>query len=147
VTLLTVTDLQLSINNNVILKDIDLTLNSGEVLGIVGESGSGKSMTAYSIMRLLPNGAKLQGSIVLNGIELTSLSEARMCDIRGKDVGMIFQEPMTALNPVMSIGDQIDEVFRFHVNMKRKQRRERSMALLSDVHLPDPPHRINCLFF
>lgn len=120
--------------------DIDLVPN--EILCIVGESGSGKSLTARAVMGLLPKPhvRVVDGSIRMDGEDLVNASDARMRDIRGSAVSMIFQEPMTALNPVMTIGDQIDEVFRFHVAMRRKERRERALALLDDVHLPDPVH-------
>lgn len=119
---------------------VDISLAPNEILCIVGESGSGKSLTARAVMGLLPapHVRVAEGSIHMDGEDLVHASEARMRDLRGSAVSMIFQEPMTALNPVMSIGDQIDEVFRFHVNMKRKERRERALALLDDVHLPEP---------
>ncbi len=124
------------------IEAVDLDLAPNEILCIVGESGSGKSLTARAVMGLLPKPhvRVVKGSIRMDGEDLVTASDARMRDIRGSAVSMIFQEPMTALNPVMTIGDQIDEVFRFHVNMRRKERRERAMALLSDVHLPDPQH-------
>ena len=124
------------------IEAVDLDLAPNEILCIVGESGSGKSLTARAVMGLLPKPyvRVVKGSIRMDGEDLATASDARMRDIRGSAVSMIFQEPMTALNPVMTIGDQIDEVFRFHVNMRRKERRERAMALLSDVHLPDPQH-------
>src|SRR5690606_32849738 len=102
--LLEIEDLQLSIGPYPILRDVDLTLEAGEVLGIIGESGSGKSMTALSVMQLLPDGATLGGSIKLDGEEIVGRPERAMCRIRGRDVGMVFQEPMTALNPLMTIG-------------------------------------------
>jgi len=119
---------------------VDLDLSPNEILCIVGESGSGKSLTARAVMGLLPKPhvRVVQGSIEMEGEDLVTVTDARMRDIRGSAISMIFQEPMTALNPVMTIGNQIDEVFRFHVNMKRKERRARADALLADVHLPDP---------
>ena len=119
---------------------VNLDLAENEILCIVGESGSGKSLTARAVMGLLPKPhvRVVDGSIHMDGEDLVAASEARLREIRGSAISMIFQEPMTALNPVMSVGDQIDEVYRFHVNMKRRERRERAMALLADVHLPDP---------
>lgn len=119
---------------------VDLDLASNEILCIVGESGSGKSLTARAVMGLLPKPhvRVVGGSIHMEGEDLVTASESRMRSVRGSEISMIFQEPMTALNPVMSIGDQIDEVFRFHVSMRRRERRERAAALLADVHLPDP---------
>ena len=121
---------------------VDLDLAPNEILCVVGESGSGKSLTARAVMGLLPKPhvRVVDGSISMDGEDLVNISDARMRDIRGSAVSMIFQEPMTALNPVMTIGDQIDEVFRFHVSMSRKERRERALGLLHDVHLPDPDH-------
>jgi len=122
------------------VETVDLDLSPNEILCIVGESGSGKSLTARAVMGLLPKPhvRVVRGSIEMEGEDLVSVTDARMRDIRGSAISMIFQEPMTALNPVMTIGNQIDEVFRFHVNMKRKERRARAEVLLADVHLPDP---------
>jgi len=119
---------------------VDLDLEPNEILCIVGESGSGKSLTARAVMGLLPKPhvRVVQGTIHMEDEDLVAVSDARMREIRGSNISMIFQEPMTALNPVMTIGNQIDEVFRFHVNMKRRERRNRAETLLADVHLPDP---------
>ena len=121
---------------------VDLDLAPNEILCIVGESGSGKSLTARAVMGLLPKPhvRVVDGTVEMDGEDLVGASDARLREIRGSAISMIFQEPMTALNPVMTIGDQIDEVFRFHVAMGRKERRERALALLEDVHLPDPEH-------
>ena len=107
--LLEVRDLNLSIHDTKILTDISLSVAQGRTLGIIGESGSGKSMTALSIMQLLPKGAECRGAIHFDGRDLTQLDEATLCELRGSDIGMVFQEPMTALNPVHTIGDQITE--------------------------------------
>ena len=121
---------------------VDLDLKANEILCIVGESGSGKSLTARAVMGLLPKPhvRVVDGSIRFGGEDLANVSDARFRQIRGSEISMVFQEPMTALNPVMSIGDQIDEVFRFHEAMSRRERRARALALLEDVHLPDPEH-------
>ena len=121
---------------------VDLDLAPNEILCVVGESGSGKSLTARAVMGLLPKPhvRVVGGSIKFGEEELTQVSEPRFRQIRGSEISMIFQEPMTALNPVMTIGDQIDEVFRFHENMSRKERQSRALALLEGVHLPDPAH-------
>ncbi len=118
----------------------DLHLDQNEILCVVGESGSGKSLTARAVMGLLPRPHVriAKGSVNFLGEDLTRVSDARMRQIRGSEISMIFQEPMTALNPVMTIGVQIDEVFRFHENMPSRERRERALGLLQDVHLPDP---------
>ena len=124
------------------VEEVDLDLAPNEILCIVGESGSGKSLTARAVMGLLPKPHVriADGSIRFGDEDLADVSDARMRQIRGSEISMIFQEPMTALNPVMTIGDQIDEVFRFHENMGRKERQERAIGLLGDVHLPDPAH-------
>ena len=122
------------------VQKLDLDLLSGETLCIVGESGSGKSLTARSVMGLLPapHVCVERGSIDFLGEEITSITDERLRDIRGNEISMIFQEPMTALNPVMTIGKQIDEIFRYHSKMSPKERVGKATQLLNDVHLPDP---------
>jgi peptide/nickel transport system ATP-binding protein len=111
----------------------------------VGESGSGKSLTARAVMGLLPapHVHVEKGSIDFNGEEITTTSFERLREIRGNEISMIFQEPMTALNPVMTIGKQIDEIFRYHSQLSPKERTNKSTQLLSDVHLPDPSRILN----
>lgn len=143
-TLLTVTDLQVSIGGTPILRDIDLSVDRGRVLGIVGESGSGKSMTAYSIMRLLPVGSIATGRVELAGRSLYALTENEMCQVRGRDIGMIFQEPMTALNPLQSIGDQVAESVSIHTEVSRAEAHRIALQTLAKVELPPdefPPSR------
>ena len=143
-TLLAVSDLSLSIAGTPILSDISFSLNPGEVLGIVGESGSGKSMTALSVMQLLPNGSKVKGSLSLSGEALLEKSETELCAIRGAEIGMIFQEPMTALNPVRTIGDQVAETVRIHRSVSRSKAHEIARNTLDRVGLPAaefPLHR------
>lgn len=122
------------------VENADLHLDQNEILCVVGESGSGKSLTARAVMGLLPRPHVqiAKGSVLFQGEDLASAPEPRMREIRGSDISMIFQEPMTALNPVMTIGNQIDEVFRFHGKMPARERRERALNLLRDVNLPDP---------
>ena len=112
--LLSVDSLSLDIGGTPILRDVSFAIEPGETVGLVGESGSGKSMTALSVMRLLPEAAHVSGRVRLDGEDLTALSERRMCAVRGARVGMVFQEPMTALNPVRTIGAQVAEVIRVH---------------------------------
>ncbi len=107
-------DLSVAIGAARIIKGVSLEVRAGEILGLVGASGSGKSMTALGIMRLLPASASLTGITRLNGETLSSKSEAQMRAIRGRDIGMVFQEPMSALNPLMRIGDQVAETVRSH---------------------------------
>jgi peptide/nickel transport system ATP-binding protein len=120
-TLLAIRNLRLDIGATPILRDIDLTVEAGEIVGIIGESGSGKSMTALSVMQLLPEGAATGGSILLQGEELLGKPEREMCDLRGKAVGMVFQEPMTALNPLKTIGDQVAETVLTHARAPRAE--------------------------
>ena len=105
-------DLAVSIGARDILRDVDLRLLPGQITGLVGESGSGKSMAALSIIGLLPEGMQAEGRVDLDGKNLLTMDEIALCRIRGKRIGMIFQEPMTALNPLMNIGDQVAEVLR-----------------------------------
>jgi peptide/nickel transport system ATP-binding protein len=134
--LLDVKDLQLSIGKFPILRDIDLSVDAGEILGVIGESGSGKSMTALSIMQLLPFGATTSGSIRLDGREVLGLPDAEMRRIRGGTVGMVFQEPMTALNPVKTIGDQVAETAMVHGGLGRREALEVARQTLERVELP-----------
>ncbi|MEL7463016.1 MAG: ABC transporter ATP-binding protein [Pseudomonadota bacterium] len=122
------------------VEKMDLTLEANEILCVVGESGSGKSLTARAVMGLLPKPRVriAKGEVLFQGEDLAAASDERLRAIRGSDISMIFQEPMTALNPVMTIGAQIDEVFRFHEKMPGRERRRRALQLLEDVQLPDP---------
>ena len=119
--LLEVEDLSVSIHGTEILDSVSFNVNKSEIYGIVGESGSGKSMTALSLMGLLPNGAKSTGSASLSDTNLLTLSEEKMCTYRGNAIGMIFQEPMTALNPVQTIGKQVAETLIIHGQAKKKE--------------------------
>ena len=134
--LLDVKALQLSIGKFPILRDIDLSVDAGEILGVIGESGSGKSMTALSVMQLLPFGATTSGSIKLDGREVLGLPDAEMRKIRGGTVGMVFQEPMTALNPVKTIGDQVAETAMVHGGLGRREALEVARQTLERVELP-----------
>ena len=126
-----------------VLDAVSMSVKRGEVLGIVGESGSGKTMTALSVMGLLNPQAQIKGgSIRLDGRELTGLCEHSMSDIRGKDIAMIFQEPMTSLNPSMRIGRQLGEAVRLHKipdsRSSAKEIKSRVLEALVDVKLPEP---------
>lgn len=134
--LLEIKDLQLSIGTFPILRDIDLSVDAGEILGVIGESGSGKSMTALTVMQLLPNGAAARGSVKLDGREVLGLPDAEMRKIRGGTVGMVFQEPMTALNPVKTIGDQVAETAMVHGGLGRREALEMARQTLERVELP-----------
>ncbi len=125
--------------------DVSFDLARGETLCVVGESGCGKSVTALSILRLLPvPPASIEsGSIVFMGEDLTSVSEARMRQIRGNQISMIFQEPMTSLNPVMTIGDQIAEVLLLHQDVSKSDARQRVLDMLNLVHIAEAQRRID----
>lgn len=127
------------------VESANLHLDANEILCVVGESGSGKSLTARAIMGLLPKPHVhiAKGQVKFQGEDLAAASEARLRQIRGSEISMIFQEPMTALNPVMTIGSQIDEVFRFHEKMPGSERRSRALKLLHDVQLPDPEQALS----
>ncbi|MFL2844960.1 MAG: ABC transporter ATP-binding protein [Candidatus Puniceispirillaceae bacterium] len=122
------------------VQDIGLELHAGETVCVVGESGSGKSLTARAVMGLLPapHVRVDKGEIIFGDEDITKVSYERLRGLRGSEISMIFQEPMTALNPVMTIGDQIDEIFRYHVSMTAKERAKKALSLLVDVNLPDP---------
>ena len=118
---------------------LSLTIERGETFALVGESGCGKSMTALSILRLLPeNGRVAEGRIDLAGTDVTQLPEARMRDVRGRRIGMIFQEPATSLNPVLPVGAQVVEVIERHTPLKGADARARALDWLKRVGLPDP---------
>jgi len=125
------------------VRGISFSLEEGKTLGLVGESGSGKTVTALSIMQLLPNCAKITaGSILYKGKELLKLSQEELRNIRGKEISMIFQEPMTALNPVFTIGEQIREAIELHRNLNKKEATGEVIKLLADVGIPEPSKRI-----
>jgi peptide/nickel transport system ATP-binding protein len=125
------------------IRDVSFSVDKADTLGIVGESGSGKSMTVMAIMGLLPEGAKVEGSIRFAGEELTTKSDREMGAIRGDRIGMIFQEPMTALNPVHTIGKQVAEPLRLHRGVDARAAKKRAIELLERVGIPDAPRRFD----
>ncbi|KIN63595.1 ABC transporter, ATP-binding protein [Sulfitobacter noctilucicola] len=130
------------------VEDVSFTLDAGEILCIVGESGSGKSMSANALMGLLPEGVTAAGgSIRFQGQDILTLEEREMIALRGRDIAMIFQEPLSALNPLMRIGDQIAEVFEAHNLLTPPERRKRALELLHEVGLPDPETTIRAYPF
>ena len=135
--LLDVKNLNVSIHNTKILENISFSVNEGEIFGIVGESGSGKSMTALGLMRLLPDGAKITGSAILSEKDLLETSEEDMCTLRGNAIGMIFQEPMTALNPVQTIGNQVAETLIIHGRAKKAEALKIAREKLNRVGLTE----------
>jgi peptide/nickel transport system ATP-binding protein len=125
------------------LRGISLSINKGETVGLIGESGCGKSVTALALMGLLPDGAQVSGSIMLAGRELTTLDDAAMCTLRGRRMGMVFQEPMTALNPLHTVGRQIAEPLRLHKKLSVAAARAEALRLLERVHLPQAAQRLD----
>jgi oligopeptide/dipeptide ABC transporter ATP-binding protein len=124
--------------------DVSFHLDGGELLGLVGESGCGKSITALSIMRLVaPPGKIVGGQITFDGRDLLKLSNAAMRAIRGNDIAMIFQDPMTSLNPVYTVGEQIAEALRLHRKLSRKAARAEAIEAMREVSIPDPSRRVN----
>ncbi|WP_099354212.1 ABC transporter ATP-binding protein [Fredinandcohnia onubensis] len=124
---------------------VDLKINKGETLAIVGESGSGKSITSLSIMKLVPSpaGKIVEGEIILDGRNLVDLSEAEMCKVRGNDISMIFQEPMTSLNPVLTVGEQITEVLMYHQKMSKAESTKKAIEMLELVGFSRAAELIN----
>ena len=127
-----------------VIDDLSLELNAGETLCFVGESGCGKSMTALALMGLLPEkvGRIAAGNIIFNGEDLTQASSTRLNEIRGNEISMIFQEPMTSLNPVYTIGEQIAEVLRRHRSMNKQDAWKQAVELLDAVRIPNPKNRV-----
>lgn len=143
--MLKIKNLTVNFKNSTILKEVSFSIERGKVLALLGESGSGKTFTALTIMRLLPMGARVtaDSSIELGGQELLSLSELEMQKIRGKKIGYVFQEPATALNPVLTIGDQIKEVLKQHLSLSQKQIKNKTLELLKEVGFSNPQRIYN----
>lgn len=146
--LLTVQDLSVEFgpatNPIRVVDKVSFSINPGEAVGLVGESGSGKSITSLSILRLVPDppGRIVEGQVSFEGRDLLRLPRKKMTNIRGREIAMIFQEPMSSLNPVMAIGDQIGEVIKLHRSMDKEARRQRTLELLQLVGIPDPESRL-----
>jgi peptide/nickel transport system ATP-binding protein len=123
---------------------VDLYIDKGETLGVVGESGCGKSVTALSIMKLIPQppGKIVEGEILYNGVNLVGLPPNKMRKIRGKEISMVFQEPMTSLNPVFTVGEQIAEALRLHEGLGRREAMEKTVDMLKLVHIPNAERRV-----
>ena len=141
--LLSVRDLTVRFSSFVATKGISFDIAPGETLALVGESGSGKSVTALSILRLLPPWVTIEGTIALDGQNLVSATPQQLRAVRGNDVGMIFQEPMSSLNPVHTVGKQIGEVLSLHQGLRQTAARKRTLELLAEVGIPDPESRID----
>src|SRR5829696_9090004 len=126
-----------------VVQDVSFQVGAGETVGIVGESGSGKTVTSMAVMGLIPQppGRIPSGSIKLEGVDLLTLSKKHLEDVRGDRMSMIFQEPMTSLNPAYTVGDQIAETMRRHLGLSRKDARKRAVDMLSRVHIPNATRR------
>ncbi|WP_046113086.1 ABC transporter ATP-binding protein [Aquincola tertiaricarbonis] len=125
------------------VRDVSFTLARGETLGLIGESGSGKSITALALMGLLPERARVQGQVLLEGQDLATLDDAALCRVRGARIGMVFQEPMTALNPLHTIGRQIAEPLRLHKGLGAAAARAEALRLMERVQLPQAARRLD----
>jgi peptide/nickel transport system ATP-binding protein len=146
VSLVAVSDLTVSVSRGETrfraVDGVSFDLEAGKTLALVGESGCGKTMTALGMLRLVPPVARVEcGSVRLRDRELSRLSEARMQDVRGKDLGIIFQEPLTALNPVYTVGEQVAENVRRHLGLRSREAWQKAVAQLHEVGIPDAPRR------
>ena len=147
---LSVRNLVIEIDGRRVVDGISFEIPDGARLGLIGESGSGKSLTALAVLGLLPDGATASGSIRWNGIELIGMPDRELAKLRGDDIGIVFQEPRTALNPIRTVGRQIAESIRIHEGLGRREARERAIAEAARVRLPDPesivdryPHQLS----
>ncbi|WP_312673039.1 ABC transporter ATP-binding protein [Microbacterium sp.] len=147
---LTVEDLVIEIDGRRVVDGVSLQVPDGTRLGVIGESGSGKSLTALAVLGLLPEGATAHGSIRWDGTELIEMPDRELARLRGDDIGIVFQEPRTALNPIRTVGRQIAESIRIHEGLGRREARERAIAEAARVRLPDPetivdryPHQLS----
>ena len=144
---LTINNLEISFksdkNQFKAINNISLQLDKGEIIGLVGESGSGKSVTSLAIMRLLESNAKIKGEILFDDKNLLEISEREMQQFRGNKIAMIFQEPMTSLNPLMKCGKQITESIIFHLKTNKKQAKEKTLQLFGEVKLSEPQEIFN----
>ena len=141
--LLDVQHLTVSFGDVPVVRDLSFRLFKGRTLCLVGESGSGKSMTAFSLMRLVPSPGRISaGSLMFEGEDLLKLEEKAMRSRRGRDISMIFQEPMTSLNPVLRIGRQIAEPMEIHQGLSRREALEKAAVLMEMVGIPDPQRRL-----
>jgi peptide/nickel transport system ATP-binding protein len=147
-TLLTVADLSVTIGGSRVVDSVSLRIERGEVVALVGESGSGKSMTALSIMRLLPHGAHITtGAVRIDGHDLTRLEDAAMNQVRGRRIGMIFQQPQAMLDPTCRVADQVGESLRKHRGASRAEADRRAVELLREVGIAEPELRARCFAF
>ena len=140
---LSVRDLTITIGGRRVVDGVSFDVADGQRVGLIGESGSGKSLTALAILGLLSDGAEATGSIRWCGRELIGMRDRELAGIRGDEIGMVFQEPRTALNPIRTVGRQIAEAVRIHERVTRREARDRAIAAADRVRLPDPEHIID----
>ncbi|HET6315413.1 MAG TPA: ABC transporter ATP-binding protein [Chloroflexota bacterium] len=140
---LTVEDLTVRVGAVPAVHGISFQLPVGQRTGLIGESGSGKTLTALALLGLLPETLSASGHVLYGGVDLLTLDERAMCRLRGDRLAMIFQEPMTALNPVMKIGEQVAEPLRLHRGMSRSAARAAALQMLEHAHIPDAPEKMN----
>ncbi|GAA3821185.1 ABC transporter ATP-binding protein [Cellulomonas soli] len=147
---LEVRDLVVQIGGRTVVDGVSFTLEAGERLGVIGESGSGKSLTMLAVLGLLPDGARATGSIRWERRELLGIDEHALASVRGREIGIVFQEPSTALDPIRTVGNQIAEPLRIHYGLPRREARQHAVRLASSVALPDPgqlvrryPHQLS----
>jgi peptide/nickel transport system ATP-binding protein len=147
---LEVQDLVVEIDGSRVIDGVSFAVEDGQRFGLIGESGSGKSLTALAVLGLLPEGATASGSIRWHGTELIGMPDRELAKLRGDDIGMVFQEPRTALNPIRTVGRQIAESVRIHEHVGRREARERAIVEAARVNLPDPetiidryPHQLS----
>ncbi len=140
---LQVQDLTIDLGGRRVVDGVTFDVPDGARVGLIGESGSGKSLTALSILGLLPDGASTGGSVRWNGVELLGMPDRELAKLRGDDIGIVFQEPRTALNPIRTVGRQIAESVRIHEHVSRRSARARAVAEASRVALPDPERIID----
>jgi peptide/nickel transport system ATP-binding protein/oligopeptide transport system ATP-binding protein len=134
--ILDIRNMSVALGPHLAVKDVNYQIHAGEILGIVGESGCGKSLTSLAIMGLLDNKLTLSGDILFQGENLVGMNEAHYQRVRGEGIGMIFQEPMTALNPVVTVGEQVAEMFIVHENVSKAEAMNRAIEMLNQVHIP-----------
>jgi peptide/nickel transport system ATP-binding protein len=140
---LVVEDLSVAVGRIEVVHQVSFVLEKGQRTGLIGESGSGKTLTALAIMGLLPDGLSASGNVRYRGRNLLQLGERELCQLRGDRLAMVFQEPMTALNPVMKIGDQVAEPLRLHRGLRGRQAQAAALEALQRVHLPDSAEKLH----